>query len=82
MWIMGLPACIVHMYVGRGGSCIVQRWVYLWLQPLCMATLLGWDIGGSNIPGWYYSTLVIIWAVYSRIDVKFWIGSYPFQWIF
>ena len=55
MWILGLPACIVHMYVGRQGSCIVQRWIYLWLQPLCMETLLGWDIDGSNIPGWYYS---------------------------
>ena len=54
-----------------------QRWIYIILQPLCLNTLLGWSMDGSNVPSWYYSTLVLIWALYSRIDVKTWIGNSP-----
>ena len=81
MWMLGLPTHLVNIYAGNKQNCITQRWINIILQPLCLDSLLGWTLDGSNIPGWYYSTLVFIWALYSRIDVKKWIGNYPLAWI-
>jgi peptidoglycan/LPS O-acetylase OafA/YrhL len=82
MWILGLPQYLVNMYVGNKGNCFPQRWTYLMLQPLCLNSLLGWTLDGSNTPGWYYSTLVLIWTLYSHMDVKKMIGNHPLPWIF
>jgi Acyltransferase family len=81
MWILGLPAYMVNIYTGHKGNCMTQRCIHLIMQPLCLESLLGWTLDGSNIPGWYYSTLVLIWALYSHIDVKKWIGNHPLPWI-
>lgn len=81
MWVLGLPACVVDMYVRKRETCIVQRWIYVCLQPLCLEAFLGWQIEGSNTPLWYYTSLVFMWALYSRIDVKQWIGNHPLKWI-
>jgi peptidoglycan/LPS O-acetylase OafA/YrhL len=81
MWILGLPQYFVNMYVGNKLNCMPQRWTYIILQPFCLNTLLGWTFDGSNIPSWYYSSLVLIWALYSCLDVKKWIGGAPLPWI-
>lgn len=81
MWVLGLPAYVVDMYVRKRETCIVQRWIYVCLQPLCLEAFLGWQIEGSNTPLWYYTSLVFMWALYSRIDVKQWIGNHPLKWI-
>jgi peptidoglycan/LPS O-acetylase OafA/YrhL len=78
-WALGLPACITDKYVRKKKTCIVQRWIYLCLQPLCLETFLGWHIEGSNPPMWYYTSLVFMWAIYSYIDVKKWMVNHPLK---
>lgn len=79
MWISGLPPTIYgNIWVSE---CKVQSWLYLALQPLCIQIFLGWQIEGSNIPAWYYTVLVFLWAFHSLFDLKYWIKDHPLKYM-
>jgi len=79
MWVAGFPKAVVDLI--HGNECMTQEWIYLFLQPLCLSTLMGWGISGSNMTSWYYIDLVFLWLIYSFIDIKRWAQGHPLKYM-